>query len=194
DTARLAHEAGIKNVMVSNGYETDRALEMLAPFIDAMNIDLKAFTQAFYSRLCKADLNKVLATIRKAHSLGIWLEITTLIIPGQNDSDEEMTSIARFIASLSEDIPWHLSAFHPDHKMKDAAATPLATLRRAWDIGKNAGLRYIYIGNVRDDEHQRTQCPSCGKSVIERRGYDTTMKGFKDGRCACGQAIPGVWS
>ena len=195
DTAKLAHERGIRSVFVSNGYESEEALTAIRPYLDAMNIDLKSFSEKFYSGLCQAKLAPVLETIRLAHRLGIWVELTTLLIPGKNDSEDELRQIAGFIAGISKDIPWHISAFHPDYKMEDVPATGRASLERAYAIGKSAGLRFVYVGNVLDDEHSSTLCPQCGTPLIERRGYDVTLAGLKDGACAkCGERIPGVWA
>ncbi len=195
DTARLAHGRGIRSVFVSNGYETEEALTAIRPYLVAMNIDLKSFSEKFYSELCQAKLAPVLETIRLAHRLGIWVELTTLLIPGKNDSEGELGQIAGFIADVDADIPWHISAFHPDYKMEDVPATGRASLERAYAIGKKAGLRFVYVGNVLDGEHSSTSCPACGTPLIVRRGYAVTVKGLKDGRCGkCGERIPGVWS
>jgi len=196
DTADLAHGLGIRNVFVSNGYESEEALEKLGPRLDAMNIDLKSFSNEFYTRLCKAKLQPVLDTIRHAHDRGIWVEITTLVIPGKNDSDEELAQIAEFIASVSPEIPWHISAFHPDYQMTDTPSTPRRTLLRAFDTGKAAGLQYVYVGNVIDEKHSATRCPGCGKELIRRFGYSIWQDpAFKNGQCPqCKTKIAGVWN
>jgi pyruvate formate lyase activating enzyme len=195
DTAVLAHEKGIRNVLVTNGYESEEALKMLGPRLTAMNVDLKSFSNTFYTKVCKAKLEPVLETIRFAKSLGIWLEITTLVIPGQNDSEAELTQIAEFIASVDTDIPWHLSAFHPDYKMRDTERTPVPTLWRAYQTGKAAGLKYVYLGNVQDSEHSTTRCPKCAHVLIRRMGFRAFIDPhFKNGYCRnCQSKIAGIW-
>ncbi len=198
DTAKLAHESGLKNIYVTSGYETHKAIETLAPYLDGMNIDIKGFTDSFYKEICGARLKPVLDTIKYAHKKGIWIETTTLLIPGHNDSDEEIRGIARFQADLDPAMPWHISAFYPMYKMTDVPPTPAATLRRAYEIGKEEGLKYVYIGNIDDKEHESTYCPSCTKPVIERRGtigQHVTNRLKSDGVCPyCGYRLEGVWS
>ncbi len=196
DTARLAHASGIRSVFVSNGYESEEAMALMHPFLAAMNIDLKSFSERFYTRLCKAKLQPVLDTIRHIHQLGIWLEITTLVIPGQNDSDDELSRIADFIASVSIDIPWHVSAFYPGYQMKDKHPTPPATLIRAYEAGKRAGLKFIYTGNIIDDQRSCTYCPNCGEALIRRSGYRTETTAIsRDGMCIkCHEKIAGIWN
>jgi len=194
DTAKLAKKAGIKNVMVSNGYESDEALEKLKGLIDAMNIDLKAFTDEFYQKMCNAKLQPVLDTIKKAHGLGIWVEITTLIIPGENDSDKELSGIAEFIASVNKNIPWHVTAFHPEYKLQDAPPTSITALHKAYDIGKKAGLNFVYVGNVSDEKHSSTYCPKCKALLIKRDWHQVTIENFENGKCTkCDEKIAGVW-
>ncbi len=192
DTAKLAKKHGIKSVFVSNGYESDEALLKIRKFLDAINIDLKAFSNDFYLKTCRARLEPVLDTIKKVHSLGIWLEITTLVIPGKNDSREELKSISEFIAGIDKNIPWHLTRFHPDYKMLDTQETPLETLELGYKIGKEAGLNYVYLGNIAS-EHESTCCPSCNKLLIKRNGYNVKVL-LKNGKCSCGTKIPGVWN
>ena len=196
DTARLAHSEGIRSVFVSNGYESVEAMELMHPYLAAMNIDLKSFSDMFYTRLCKAKLQPVLDTISYVHALGIWLEITTLVIPGQNDSDEELNQIAEFIASVDTNIPWHVSAFYPGYQMKDTKPTPAATLSRAYDIGKRNGIKYMYTGNIVDDKRSCTYCPGCGKTLVRRSGYRTEITAsFRNGMCTnCKEKITGVWN
>ncbi len=197
DTAKLAHAKGLKNIFVTSGYETPKAIDTIAPYLDAMNIDLKAFSDDFYRSICGARLKPVLEAIRHAHAKGIWVEITTLLIPGLNDSNDELRQIAEFIASVSVNIPWHISGFYPQYKMQNRPRTPHATLQKAYAIGIAAGLRYCYVGNVADPEHTATYCPACHTPAIRRHGHlgevvDTTLT---SGRCpACGEALPGVWS
>ncbi len=148
DTAALAKERSLKNVMVSNGYMTDKALDCLSGLIDAINIDLKSFKDDFYRRFCGARLDPVLRSIRKAHSLGMHIEVTTLVIPGENDSEEELRDIARFISSVDKKIPWHVSRFFPMHKMNDRTITPREKIMRACEIGRDEGLENVYAGNI----------------------------------------------
>lgn len=193
DTAKEAHKRGINNVYVSNGFESEESLQLLAGKIDAMNIDLKAYTEKFYRKLCKGRLEPVLKNIRMAYENGIWLEITTLLIPGVNDSDEEIRSMASFIASISKNIPWHLSRFFPAYKMTDAQPTPLLKLEKAREIGLGEGLHFIYLGNV-SQERNTTFCPQCCEPLIIRNNYQLTQMNIKKGHCPyCGQKIPGIF-
>jgi len=197
DTAKLAHKKGLKNIYVTSGYETHKAIDLLAPYIDGMNIDIKAFTDEFYKEICGARLKPVLEAVKYAYQKGIWIEITTLLIPGKNDSDEEIREIAKFIASIDPTIPWHVSAFHPTYKMLDVPRTPASTLLRAYDIAKEEGLKYIYVGNIDDEDHASTYCPKCNKRVIDRSGYIgeyVTNELNSDGICPyCGYKIEGVF-
>jgi pyruvate formate lyase activating enzyme len=195
DTARLAKEQGIRNVFVSNGFMTEESATAMAEVIDGDNIDLKSFRDDFYRKVCKARLQPVLDNIQRLKRLGLWLEVTTLVIPGLNDSEEELTEIAQFIKGVGPEIPWHVSAFYPTHQMLDRPRTPAATLLKARDIGLEAGLRYVYTGNIPGQGGENTYCYSCGELVIERLGY--SIKGFilQDGKCPkCQAAIDGVWS
>jgi pyruvate formate lyase activating enzyme len=193
DTARLAAEAGLKNVFVSNGYITPEALQVIRPYLHAANIDLKGFRDDFYRKVCGAKLQPVLDAIRLYKEFGIWIEITTLVIPGHNDSDEELTGIARFIRSVGADIPWHVSRFHPTYKLLDEPPTPVATLKRARQIGLDAGLRYVYEGNV-PGEGEDTLCWSCKETLIERVGFSVGTNNIGNGKCRhCGAVIDGVW-
>ena len=187
DIAKLAHEQGLKNVYVTSGYETRKAIDLLAPYIDAMNIDIKSFSDEFYREICGARLKPVLEAVKYTYNKGIWIEITTLLIPGKNDSDEEIRSIARFIASVSKSIPWHISAFHPIYKMLDTPRTPESTLIRAYKIGQEEGLKYLYVGNVDNKEYKATYCPKCQKKVLNAIS--------ENGVClSCGYEIEGVWN
>lgn len=197
DTAKLAHERGLKNVYVTSGFETHKALDLLEPYIDGMNIDLKSFSKDFYTNICEAKLAPVLECIKYAHKKGIWVEITTLLIPGKNDSDEEIRSIAKFIADVDPGIPWHLSAFYPTYKVLDVPPTPGSTLRRAYNIGEAEGLKYLYVGNIDDSEYESTYCPKCKNRVIDRCGrigQYVTNKLDDNGTCPhCGHVLEGVW-
>ena len=193
ETSKLAKEEGLANVFVTNGYMTSEALETINPYLDACNVDLKSFREEFYKEFCQARLEPVLDSIRLIKKLNIWLEITTLIIPGENDGEEELSQIARFIAELDPDIPWHISRFHPNYEFTDRCATPIDTLRKAFSIGKKEGLHYIYIGNVLG-ESEDTSCPHCGHVLIQRQGFFVASQNVKDSRCSfCGQPIAGVF-
>jgi len=195
DVADACHERGIKTVAVTAGYIHDAPRREFFAKMDAANVDLKAFTDDFYVKLCGAQLQPVLDTLAYLkHETNVWLEITTLLIPGQNDSDQELRSAARWMASeLGPDVPLHFSAFHPDHKMGDTPATPPATLTRARQIALDAGLRYVYTGNVHDERGGSTWCPSCHAPLVLRDWYridDYRLK--QDGCCPdCGAQIPG---
>jgi pyruvate formate lyase activating enzyme len=193
DTAKAAKEAGLANNFVTNGYMTAEALRTIRPYLDAANVDLKAFEDATYKKVCGARLEPVLASIRLMKELGMWVEVTTLVVPGLNDGEDELRSIARFIASVDPAVPWHISRFHPDYEYTDAPATPLATLRRARDIGREEGLKYLYIGNV-GGESEDTDCPNCNRRVIRRQGFFVVESLLEAGRCpSCGHPVDGVF-
>lgn len=197
DTAVLAKKKGLKNVYVSNGFESKEQFEYIKGYIDAINIDLKSFRNEFYMRICKSKIEPVLENIKCFYESGIKTEVTTLLIPNNNDSNEELKDIAEFIALVSKDIPWHISAFHPDYLMQDAEPTSLSSLERAYKIGKKAGLKYVYVGNVRDIERSRTCCPGCGELLVSRDYYIGKVVGLdkKTGKCKkCGEVIYGVWN
>lgn len=194
DTARLAHEAGLKNIFVTNGYISREALATVAPFLDAANIDLKGFSEEFYRDVVHARLSEVLDSIIEYRRQGIWLELTTLIIPGLNDSDSELQGIADFIVTnLGIDTPWHVSQFYPTYKLTDRSRTPAATLNRARDIGLAAGLRYVYEGNQPGKGGENTSCPFCEAMLIKRHGYVIITDRISNGACPdCGGSIAGV--
>lgn len=195
DTARLATQKGLKNVFVTNGYMTKRCLQEIDPHLHAANVDLKAFSDRFYRDLCGAKLNPVLRTMETMKEMGIWLEVTTLLIPGLNDSEEELKGLARFLAELDSVIPWHISRFHPTYRLNHVPSTPVESVRRARDIGFEAGLEYVYTGNVPGEKGENTFCSSCRESVIERIGFRVVGNRLKNGKCpSCGADIPGVWS
>lgn len=194
DTARLASFKGLKNVFVSNGYMTEQCLEDMSPDLHAANVDLKAFTDEFYKEQCGAKLEPVLRTLETMKRLGIWLEVTTLLIPGLNDSKEELKEISRFLANLDTDIPWHISRFHPTYRLTDIPSTPPDTIQRARDLGYEAGLKYVYTGNLPGDEGEKTFCHNCGELLIDRFGFTVTKNRIKENLCPeCGSEIPGVW-
>ena len=194
DTARLAHEAGLRNVFVTNGYISKEALTMIAPYLDAANIDLKGFTEEFYRDVVHARLSEVLDSIIEYRKQGIWIELTTLLIPGLNDSEAELEGIAAFIvANLGVDTPWHVTGFYPTYKLTDRPPTPVATLRRAREIGRAAGLRYVYEGNVPGEGGENTWCPSCSSLLVRRYGFAIDTNRIRNGACPdCGAAIVGI--
>jgi pyruvate formate lyase activating enzyme len=195
DTAKLAHENDIRNVYVSNGFMSEEALEMIEPYLDAINVDLKAFTEDFYHEYCQGRLKPVKRNIRTiAQETDIWIEVTTLLIPGLNDSDEEIREMAYWLVDVDPEMPWHISAFHPDHEMLDRPPTPVKTLQRAYQIGRDAGLRYVYVGNVMDPDRSSTSCPQCGELLIRRLWYAVQEHWEERGVCPhCGNAIHGIW-
>jgi len=191
DTAKLAREAGLLNNFVTNGYMTAEALDAIRPTLDAANVDLKAFREETYKKVCGARLEPVLESIRRMKTLGIWVEVTTLVVPGMNDGADELAAIARFIASVDPDIPWHISRFHPDFEYTEAPATPVSTLRAAAETGRREGLRFIYVGNV-PGESEDTRCASCGLDLIRRRGFAVVANALKDSLCPrCGTRLAG---
>lgn len=198
DIGVKARAAGIKNVLVTNGYESPECLKFCKGWVDAMNIDLKAFSEKTYGGVCGAKLAGVLDTIERAVAMGIWVELTTLVIPGMNDSSEELREIAKFIAGLSVDIPWHVTGFYPCYKMMDREPTSDSTLMRAWEIGRAAGLKYVYTGNI-SGGHHATVCPKCGFAVVERSGMGCEENGIevgtgRVGKCpGCGEKVAGRW-
>ncbi len=194
DIAKLARDAGIRNNFVTNGYIEEAPLEAIAPVLDAANIDLKAISPDFYRKVCGAKVEGVLASIRKYKALGIWVELTTLLIPGYNDGDDELKAIAAFIRDeAGVETPWHVSAFYPTYKLTDAPRTPAKTLVRARQIGLDAGLRYVYVGNIPGLDGENTYCYNCKKPVIKRYGYSITGYDVKDGSCGfCGVRIDGI--
>ncbi len=193
ETAKLASKEGIKNVFITNGYMTEDALKAIAPHLDAANIDLKSFSDDFYRKVCGARLKPVLDTIKLCKELGIWIELTTLIIPGLNDSEDEFRRIADFMVRLDEGIPWHISRFFPAYKLLDLPVTSIETLELARKIGLEAGLRYVYQGNI-PWAGENTYCYKCGKLLVERRGYEVIHQSIEESSCPyCGAKIDGVW-
>jgi len=194
DTAKIAHTKGLKNTFVTNGYMTAEALDMIAPYLDGANVDLKSFSEEFYKTVCGAKLKPVLESIQKMHDLGIWVEVTTLIIPTLNDSEEELREIAHFIHSLSPEIPWHVSAFYPTYQMLDKPRTSPEAIRHAREIGLEEGLRYVYTGNIPGEEGENTACHHCNNTLIRRWGYQIAENSITEGKCPhCGTPIAGVW-
>lgn len=193
DTAALAQKQGIKNVFVSNGYMSDEAACQIAPYIDAIDIDVKAFTDNFYKEICGARLEPVLDTIKLMKELGVWVEVTTLIIPGLNNGEQELRDVASFVRSIGPEVPWHVTQFYPAYKLRDRPPTRSSTIRRAREIGLAQGLRYVYAGNLVDTESENTHCYSCGTLLIQRSGMFVIQNRLRDGKCPeCGTRIDGV--
>ncbi len=194
DCGRLARKKGLSNVFVSNGYQTVEAIDFARDWLDGINVDLKAFSEDYYKRLCKAHLQPVLDTLKYiAKETKIWLEITTLLVPGENDSDDELKKLAEFIVNeVGADVPWHISRFSPQYKYLDSSPTPVKALERAEQIGKEAGLHYVYMGNVPGSKSENTFCYSCGRVLIERIGYQILANHITNNCCPdCGTKIAG---
>ena len=195
ETARLARGQGIRNVFVSNGFLTPKAVETIAPVLDAINVDLKAFRDETYRAVMKAQLAPVLECLEALVAAGVWVEVTTLVVPGLNDSPEELRDIAAFIAGrLGSHVPWHVSRFHGDFRMADRPPTPVSTLQTACRIAEEEGLRYVYSGNVAHGANENTYCPKCRELLIERVGFSLRVNRIEKGTCPdCGETIEGVW-
>ncbi|HZT75313.1 MAG TPA: AmmeMemoRadiSam system radical SAM enzyme [Vicinamibacterales bacterium] len=196
DIAVRARARGLRNLFVTNGYISEAPLRKIAPVLDAANVDLKFFRETSYRHVSRAGLQPVLDAIRLYRDLGVWIEVTTLVIPGVNDADEELRDIAAFVRSVGADVPWHVSAFAPTYRMTDRPPTPLDTLRRAARIGVDAGLRHVYEGNVPGSgAREHTVCPACATVLIERRGFVVLANRLVHGRCpTCDAAVAGVWT
>ncbi|MCX5693792.1 MAG: AmmeMemoRadiSam system radical SAM enzyme [Candidatus Omnitrophica bacterium] len=193
ETAKLAKKAGLRNIFVTNGYLSRPAISLLTPYIDAVNIDLKFFKESSYQKICSASLGPILDSIQLLHDSGVWVEITTLIIPKENDDPKELTKIAKFIALVDKNIPWHISRFHADYKFKDYPVTPEHTLKLAYAIGLEEGLRYVYVGNF-GVWGQDTLCGKCRKFVIKRDGFNVLESYLEQNRCVfCQAVLPGVF-
>jgi len=193
DTAVLARSKGLKNMFVTNGFISEAPLREIATVLDAANVDLKFFNDESYRRISRVPREPILDAIRLYHELGVWLEVTTLVIPGVNDSQEELRQIADFIHSVGPEVPWHVSQFYPGYRMLDQPVTPVETLWRAMDTGRAAGLRYVYQGNVPGERGENTYCYHCGALLIDRYGFILRATHLRDGRCPdCGTAIDGI--
>ncbi len=193
DIGVIAKARGLKNIFVTNGFESKEMIEDMVTWVDAANIDLKSWDNSYYKKILKGGLEEVKDTLKRMVERGIWVEVTTLLIEGDNDSDETLKEMAAFIANdLGTSVPWHLSAFSPNYKMLDHDSTKIETLERAELIGKKAGLKYIYLGNV--PVHAHTYCPTCNHLLIDRSGYAVTINHLHDGECPyCQKIIEGVW-
>ncbi len=194
ETAKIARAKGLKNIFVTNGYMTPEMLEMAVPVLDAANVDLKAFSDDFYKSMCHARLQPVKDTLTLMKSLGVWIEITTLAIPGLNDGADELKQLAEFIVTaLGPEVPWHISRFHPTYRLTDRPATPVSTLLRAREIGISAGLKYVYTGNVPGETGESTFCPECKTMLIDRWGFSIKKNIIAHGRCPnCTAIIEGI--
>jgi pyruvate formate lyase activating enzyme len=193
ETAKLAKEAGLRNIFVTNGYLSQKAIFLLSPYLDAVNVDLKFFKESSYQRVCLAKLGPVLNAIQSLNDAGIWVEVTTLIIPGENDNPDELAAMAKFIVTVNKNIPWHISRFHANYKFKDYVSTLECTLKLAYDLGIKQGLRYVYVGNF-GAWGQNTLCNKCQKLLIKRDGFNILETHLKQNRCKfCQTVLPGVF-
>ncbi len=194
ETAKIAHERGLLNLFITNGYITKEALEHISPYLDAANVDLKGFNPKFYTRKIGARLDKLLQSLKWYKEFGVWLEVTTLVVPGYDDDEANFHRIAQFIRDeLGPETPWHISRFFPHYKMKDVAPTPIPVLKKARQIGLEEGLRYVYSGNVPGDEGENTYCYKCGKLLIRRYGFEVVENHMVNGTCPrCGAPIDGI--
>lgn len=194
DCCRAAQRSGLQNIFVSNGYMSREAAQLLAPVLGAINIDIKAFSEEFYRSICGGRLQPVLDNVRFFREHGVWVEVTTLIIPGLNDSDDELHSIATFLVACDPDIPWHVSAFHPTFQMLERPATSAQRLLSARAIGLAAGLNHVYVGNIRSSGGEDTGCPGCGKALVQRSGFTINRNLLTNGCCPfCSEPVAGVW-
>lgn len=195
DSSKLAKKAGLYTVYVSNGYIQEEPFREISPFLDAINVDIKAFTDEFYKKVCKARLKPVLNTCMLAKKLGVHLEVTYLVIPGYNDSVDEIKQFCSWVVEqLGKNTPVHFSRFHPDYKMTDVPMTPMETMFKAYELACDSGVLYTYLGNVPHGDYENTICPKCGNICIGRQGYSINLDGFKDGKCVkCGTDIPTVF-
>jgi len=193
EIAGLAKKEGLLNIFVTNGYMTKECLDMLAGVLDAANVDLKSFSDGYYKKICGGALKPVLESIEHMKRSDIWVEVTTLVVPGLNDGEEELRDIASFLAGVSKHIPWHISRFYPQYKMDAIGPTPVSTLKKAYHIGKETGLHYVYLGNV-PGENESTLCYNCNEVLIDRVGYTVKKNIIKEGICPnCKTRIEGIW-
>ncbi len=195
DCCQTALENGLLNIFVSNGYMSETVVDRLVSVLTGINIDLKSFSDSFYKKVCGARLQPVLDTIRNFKSSGVWVEVTTLVIPGMNDSSGELENIAAFLAEIDRNIPWHVTGFYPAYRMSHILATSPETLARAYKIGKDQGLYHVYIGNRPGAIGENSYCPVCGLPVVVRRGFKIIENRLRAGCCPdCGKGIEGIWS
>lgn len=196
EVMKKAKKAHLRNVFVSNGYESKESFELIHDYLDGINIDLKGPSEEFYRKFCRARLAPVLESIERFFRAGTWVEVTTMLIEGENDGKKDLEFMANFLAKLAKNIPWHLSAMHPDYKMREGRVTPYSSLERAYKIGREAGLKYVYAYTTeKSTDLDSTFCPRCGELLIERHYFETVVKNFKNGKCGkCGERIEGVWN
>ena len=193
DICKIAKKHNLKTVFVSNGFINKQPITKISKYLNAVNIDIKSFSDNFYKKICGASLNSVLEAIKHYYKKGVWIEITTLVIPGENDSNKELKQIADFIYSIDKNIPWHISAFHPDFKMLNKDSTTPESLERAYEIGKKVGLNYVYTGNVIRGR-ENTYCPKCKKAVIKRFAYNVIENNINQGLCMfCDNEMSGIF-
>jgi len=194
DIAGPASRRGLRNIFVSNGYMTEECLKEIYPNLHGANVDLKGFSEKYYKELCGAKLEPVLKTLELLKRMNVWVEVTTLLVPGLNDSKEELQQLAKFLVDLDPDIPWHISRFHPTYRLTNVRATPPESIRKAKDIGYEAGLKYVYTGNLPGDEGEKTFCHQCKEILIDRYGFFVRKNVIASSRCPkCSAEIPGVW-
>ncbi len=194
DCAKIAKEKGLYNIFVTNGYMSKEAIRVIKPYLDAANVDLKYFKDESYHKICSGSLEPVLDSIKLLRELGVWVEVTTLVVPGSNDSPEELKGIAGFLASVDKNMPWHISRFFPNYKFTNLEATPEATLKMAEEIGHQAGLKYVYVGNVYGWGND-TFCHNCKKLLIRREGFTVLENNIKESNCIfCETVIPGKFT
>jgi pyruvate formate lyase activating enzyme len=195
DTAIIARKKGILNVAHTAAYVNQQPLEKLAPLLDAVNVDLKGFSEQYYRDLCQGELKVVLNALKIFKKHKVWIEITNLILPGHNDDEKEIEKMCLWIKeNLGEGTPVHFSRFHPMYQMKHLPSTPVSSLKKAVEIAKGTGLKYVYMGNVPGSNYENTYCPKCGKLLIKRVGFSVLQNNLVDGKCKfCGEKIEGIW-
>jgi pyruvate formate lyase activating enzyme len=194
ETAKLARMAGIKNVMVSNGYMSEKALSLLGPFLDGANIDLKSFSDDFYKKYCSARLQPVLETLANMKAMNIWVEVTTLLIPGLNDDRREIERLAAFLCALDVNIPWHISRFFPNFHLLEVPPTEVSAIHDFLQMAADMGVKFLYGGNLADSQWSNTRCPQCHETLIDRSGYHIENRALSKGKCRfCGVTVPGIW-
>jgi len=194
DIAGPASSRGLRNIFVSNGYMTEECLKEIYPNLHGANVDLKGFSDKYYKDVCGAKLEPVLKTLELMRKMGVWVEVTTLLVPGLNDSKEELEQLAKFLVNLDPDIPWHISRFHPTYRLMHIRSTPPESIRKAKDIVYEAGLKYVYTGNLPGDEGEKTFCHQCKELLIDRYGFSVRKNVIANSRCPkCSAEIPGIW-
>jgi pyruvate formate lyase activating enzyme len=194
DSGTLAREKHIRNVLVTAGYIEEKPLRRLCTITDAANVDLKGFSDNFYKKVCGAKLGPVMEALKIMHREGVWVEVTKLIVPTLSDNMDDLRAMCGWLVeALGPGTPLHLSRFHPQHRLQHLPPTPVDTMFKAYALARAAGLHFVYVGNVPDNPYQDTICPACNSAVIRRRGYSIHGNELENGRCPCGEKIPGVW-